>query len=72
MPTKSKKSRYDRAFDQLKGLGLNKEFFHRLVEENDWAFVLKANALAEAVAVHAICTKWGEKAREHAKWLSHG
>lgn len=38
-------------------LGLPKKFYVRLLEENDWSFVIKLNALFEAVCSHALSAR---------------
>lgn len=50
-------------------VGLPQNFVHRLVEEDDWSFIIKLNALVEASATHLLATKL--KAPEIIDNLSH-
>lgn len=38
-------------------LGLPKDFYRRLLREDDWSFVIKLNALFEGAATHVLSTK---------------
>ena len=42
-----------------KRLGLDPDFIHSLMDEDDWSFVIKANALLEAALTHALVKKLG-------------
>jgi|ADGO01.1.fsa_nt_gi hypothetical protein len=45
---------------QLEGeLGLPSGFLERLLEEDDWSFVIKAHALVEAAVAHALIVRTG-------------
>ena len=38
-------------------LGLPKDFYRRLLGEDDWSFVIKLNALFEGAATHVLSTR---------------
>lgn len=40
-------------------LGLPEGFYHKLLHEDDWSFVIKLSALFEAVATHALTARLG-------------
>ena len=46
--------------DVSKRLGLGTDFIHSLKDEDDWSFVIKANALLEAALTHALVKRLGE------------
>lgn len=49
----------DEVLSLEKALGLPNGFFHKLIEEDDWSFVIKLHALIEAAVTHALVHKTG-------------
>lgn len=61
---------YQAVSEVLQQIGLNRDFVIELLREDDWSYVIKANALSEAAVTRAIVRRLGEDTDDFVTGLS--